>query len=47
MRVIGNIRLLPEDLQKLIAEAMETTKDNNKAVLNVAFAYTCEYSIDS
>lgn len=40
IRVIGNLSLLPSDLRKLIAEAMLMTKDNNKAVLNVAFAYT-------
>jgi len=40
IRVIGNIRLLPSDLQKLIIEAMEITKNHNKAFLNVAFAYT-------
>lgn len=42
IRVIGNIRLLPKDLQKLVAEAMEVTKGHNKAFLNVAFSYTCQ-----
>lgn len=40
IRVIGNLSLLPEDLRKLIAEAVILTKDNNKAVLNIAFSYT-------
>jgi ditrans,polycis-polyprenyl diphosphate synthase len=40
IRVIGNLSLLPQDIQKLIAQAMILTKDNNKAILNVAFAYT-------
>lgn len=40
IRVIGNLALLPQDIQKLIAEAMILTKDNKKAFLNVAFAYT-------
>lgn len=40
MRVIGNLSLLPEDIRQLIAEAMLLTKDNNKAILNVAFSYT-------
>ncbi|XP_071571703.1 dehydrodolichyl diphosphate synthase complex subunit DHDDS [Temnothorax nylanderi] len=40
IRVIGNLSLLPEDLCKLIAEAMVLTKDNNKAFLNLAFCYT-------
>lgn len=40
IRVIGNVHLLPKDLQKSIAEAMLLTKDNDKSILNVAFAYT-------
>lgn len=40
IRVIGNLALLPQDIQKLIAQAMILTKDNKKAFLNVAFAYT-------
>lgn len=40
IRVIGNVKLLPIDLQKSIAEAMLLTKDNDKSTLNVAFAYT-------
>lgn len=40
IRVIGNLSLLPEDLQKLIAQAMLETESNNKLFLNVAFSYT-------
>ncbi|KAG8230492.1 hypothetical protein J437_LFUL013534 [Ladona fulva] len=40
IRIIGNLSLLPHDVQKLIAEAMLMTQENNKAFLNVAFAYT-------
>uniref|UniRef100_A0A7R9IGT8 ditrans,polycis-polyprenyl diphosphate synthase [(2E,6E)-farnesyldiphosphate specific] n=1 Tax=Timema tahoe TaxID=61484 RepID=A0A7R9IGT8_9NEOP len=40
IRVIGNLALLPQDIQKSIAEAIIMTQDNNKAFLNVAFAYT-------
>jgi len=40
VRVIGNLSLLPDDLKKLIAQAMVLTNNNNKAVLNVAFSYT-------
>nr|CAD7196833.1 unnamed protein product [Timema douglasi] len=39
-KVIGNLALLPQDIQKSIAEAIIMTQDNNKAFLNVAFAYT-------
>lgn len=40
IRVIGNIELLPEDLQKLIAQTMLETENNDKLFLNVAFSYT-------
>lgn len=40
IRVIGNLSLLPVDLRKLIAEAVILTKENNKAILNIAFSYT-------
>lgn len=45
IRVIGNLSLLPPDIRKLLAEAMLLTKDNKKAVLNVAFSYTSRYEI--
>lgn len=45
IRVIGNLHLLPEDLQKSIAEAMLLTKNNHKSILNVAFAYTAREEI--
>lgn len=38
--VIGNLSLLPEDLQKLIAKAMIITEHNYKLFLNIAFSYT-------
>ncbi|XP_030566136.1 dehydrodolichyl diphosphate synthase complex subunit DHDDS [Drosophila novamexicana] len=40
IRVIGNLLLLPADLQRLIATAMLRTERNDKLFLNVAFAYT-------
>lgn len=40
IRVIGNLTLLPKDLLRLIAEVVLLTKDNNRAVLNIAFSYT-------
>ncbi|PSN55286.1 Dehydrodolichyl diphosphate synthase complex subunit DHDDS [Blattella germanica] len=45
IRVIGNMSLLPPDVQKLIAEAVVLTKDNTKAFLNVAFAYTAREEV--
>lgn len=40
IRVIGNWKLLPLDLQKNMADVMLMTQHNTKAFLNVAFAYT-------
>lgn len=40
IRMIGNWHLLPVDLQKCMADVMLLTRNNNKAFLNVAFAYT-------
>ncbi|XP_060523236.1 dehydrodolichyl diphosphate synthase complex subunit DHDDS [Cylas formicarius] len=40
IKVIGNLSLLPRDLQNLIAKAMLLTMNNKKLVINVAFAYT-------
>lgn len=40
IQIIGNLRLLPKDIAKSMAEAMILTKDNKSSVLNVAFAYT-------
>ncbi|XP_044740541.1 dehydrodolichyl diphosphate synthase complex subunit DHDDS-like [Chrysoperla carnea] len=45
VRVIGKLSLLPPDIRKSIAEAMLMTKDNNRAYLNVAFAYTAREEI--
>jgi len=38
--VLGNVGLLPDDLQDLIAQAEQLTKANSKATLNIAFSYT-------
>lgn len=40
IRVIGNLDLLPDDIKKSIAKSMLLTKDNQKSILNVGFAYT-------
>ncbi|KAL9889476.1 dehydrodolichyl diphosphate synthase complex subunit DHDDS-like [Glossina fuscipes fuscipes] len=40
VRIIGNLSLLPDDLQSLMAQVMLETEKNNKLFLNVAFAYT-------
>ncbi|XP_053988524.1 dehydrodolichyl diphosphate synthase complex subunit DHDDS [Hylaeus anthracinus] len=40
VRIIGNLSLLPQNIQELIAETMICTKDHTKVFLNIAFAYT-------
>lgn len=45
VRVIGNLLLLDDRLKSLIAELMLLTNDNNKALLNIAFAYTAREEI--
>jgi len=40
VKVVGNVALLPADLQELIREAERLTSANSKAVLNIAFSYT-------
>lgn len=40
IRVIGNMSLIPPDLRSMMFEAVKLTKDNRKAFLNIAFAYT-------
>lgn len=40
VRIVGNLSLLPIDLQSIMAKVMLMTKDNSRAVWNIAFAYT-------
>lgn len=40
VRIVGNLSLLPTDLQSIMAKVMLMTKHNNQAVWNIAFAYT-------
>lgn len=40
VRIIGDISLLPRDLQELLAEAVSISAENTRAILNVCFAYT-------
>lgn len=45
IRVLGDLHLLPLDLQKKIAQAVQATKNYNKCFLNVCFAYTSRHEI--
>uniref|UniRef100_A0A0K8TTW0 Alkyl transferase n=1 Tax=Tabanus bromius TaxID=304241 RepID=A0A0K8TTW0_TABBR len=40
VRVIGNLTLLPTDLQTIIARAVLATENNNQSFLNIAISYT-------
>ncbi|XP_058454602.1 dehydrodolichyl diphosphate synthase complex subunit DHDDS [Malaya genurostris] len=40
IRVLGNLKLLPVDIQQAVNDAVVSTEKNDKAFLNVAFAYT-------
>eukprot|EP00064_Thunnus_orientalis_P009047 superscaffoldBa00001122_g9070 len=45
IRVLGDLNMLPQDLQQLIAKAVFSTRAHNKCFLNVCFAYTSRYEI--
>ena len=47
VNVIGNLGLLPQDLQELIKEAMKVTSSNSKAILNIAISYTSREEMTS
>jgi len=39
IKIFGRLNQLPKDLQKLIAETVNKTKNNTKEILNIAFNY--------
>ncbi|XP_071370746.1 dehydrodolichyl diphosphate synthase complex subunit DHDDS [Centroberyx affinis] len=45
IRVLGDLTMLPLDLQQLIAKAVVTTRAHKKCFLNVCFAYTSRHEI--
>ncbi|XP_066429171.1 dehydrodolichyl diphosphate synthase complex subunit DHDDS isoform X2 [Eleutherodactylus coqui] len=47
IRVIGDLSLLPLDIQKLIAQAVLETKAYSKCFLNVCFAYTSRHEMSN
>lgn len=40
VRILGNVELLPKDVQQILRETEDITKKNTRAVLNVCFPYT-------
>ncbi|POI33303.1 hypothetical protein CIB84_002945 [Bambusicola thoracicus] len=47
IRVLGDLPLLPLDVQELIAQAVMATRNYNKCFLNVCFAYTSRHEISN
>lgn len=47
IRVLGDLHLLPLDLQELIAQAVQATKNYNQCFVNVCFAYTSRHEISN
>uniref|UniRef100_A0AC11E2U1 Dehydrodolichyl diphosphate synthase subunit n=1 Tax=Ovis aries TaxID=9940 RepID=A0AC11E2U1_SHEEP len=47
IRVLGDLHLLPLDLQELVAQAVQTTRNYNKCFLNICFAYTSRHEISN
>jgi len=45
VRIIGNTSYLPQDLQDIIQEVEDTTKDNSESLLNIALSYTAREEI--
>ncbi|XP_052807996.1 dehydrodolichyl diphosphate synthase complex subunit DHDDS-like [Mya arenaria] len=45
VRVLGNLALLPEDVQRTVAEVVNLSKNNTRAKLNVCFSYTSREEI--
>ncbi|XP_073937006.1 dehydrodolichyl diphosphate synthase complex subunit DHDDS isoform X2 [Castor canadensis] len=45
VRVLGDLHLLPLDLQELIAQGVQATKTYNRCFLNICFAYTSRHEI--
>lgn len=40
IRILGNIQMLPEDVQQILSETEEMTVNNTRATLNICFPYT-------
>ena len=47
IKILGDLKLLPLSLQKLLAEVELFTKDHKRAFLNVCFAYTSRQEMTS
>ena len=45
VRILGNIELLPMELQVVLAKTVTSSQHHTNAVLNVCFAYTSRHEI--
>lgn len=45
IRVLGDDSLLPDDVRKVVRRAVDKTKHNNRAILNMCFPYTSRQEI--
>lgn len=45
IRVLGDLTLLPKDVQEVIADVMYISRNNTRAILNVCMAYTARHEI--
>ena len=45
IRVLGDLELLPRDVVEAVARAVNFTRENNRAFLNVCFSYTSRYEM--
>ena len=45
IRVLGDLELLPKDVLEAVARAVNLTRDNDQAFLNVCFSYTSRHEM--
>lgn len=45
IRVLGDLELLPRDVLEAVARAVNFTRNNTRAFLNVCFSYTSQHEM--
>lgn len=45
IRVLGDLELLPSDVLESVARAVNFSRNNDRAILNVCFSYTSRYEM--
>lgn len=46
VKICGNLSLLKQDVRDSMDEVMKNTKENNKLLLNICFAYNSDYELN-